>query len=101
MLRVGNLQRSIDFYTHILGMQLLRMSENTEYKYTLAFVGYGSNPDHAEQEQPLRRRERRASIPQPHPNPEIITTRTNTLRGVRYETSHRGVIVLHTYVFAS
>ena len=50
MLRVGNLQRSIDFYTQILGMQLLRMSENTEYKYTLAFVGYGSNPDHAELE---------------------------------------------------
>jgi len=50
MLRVGNLQRSIDFYTKVLGMQLLRTSENTEYKYTLAFVGYGSNPDHAEME---------------------------------------------------
>ena len=50
MLRVGNLQRSIDFYTQVLGMQLLRMSENAEYKYTLAFVGYGSNPDHAELE---------------------------------------------------
>lgn len=50
MLRVGNLQRSIDFYTRVLGMQLLRTSENTEYKYTLAFVGYGSNPDHAELE---------------------------------------------------
>ncbi|MEO8546367.1 MAG: lactoylglutathione lyase [Burkholderiaceae bacterium] len=50
MLRVGNLQRSIDFYTQVLGMQLLRTSENTEYKYTLAFVGYGSNPDHAELE---------------------------------------------------
>lgn len=50
MLRVGNLQRSIDFYTQILGMQLLRISENAEYKYTLAFVGYGSNPDHAELE---------------------------------------------------
>ncbi len=50
MLRVGNLQRSIDFYTKVLGMQLLRTSENTEYKYTLAFVGYGSNPDHAELE---------------------------------------------------
>jgi lactoylglutathione lyase len=48
MLRVGNLQRSIDFYTHILGMTLLRTSENPEYKYTLAFVGYGSNPEHAE-----------------------------------------------------
>ncbi|MDX5627114.1 MULTISPECIES: lactoylglutathione lyase [unclassified Brenneria] len=40
MLRVGNLQRSIDFYTNVLGMRLLRTSENTEYKYTLAFVGY-------------------------------------------------------------
>ena len=48
MLRVGNLQRSIDFYTQVLGMKLLRTSENTEYKYTLAFVGYGSNPEHAE-----------------------------------------------------
>ncbi|PIY29923.1 MAG: lactoylglutathione lyase [Comamonadaceae bacterium CG_4_9_14_3_um_filter_60_33] len=50
MLRVGNLQRSIDFYTNVLGMKLLRTSENPEYKYTLAFVGYGSNPDHAELE---------------------------------------------------
>ena len=50
MLRVGDLQRSIDFYTKVMGMQLLRTSENTEYKYTLAFVGYGSNPDHAELE---------------------------------------------------
>ena len=50
MLRVGNLQRSIDFYTRVLGMQLLRTSDNPEYKYTLAFVGYGSNPDHAELE---------------------------------------------------
>ncbi|WP_440863998.1 lactoylglutathione lyase [Symbiopectobacterium purcellii] len=40
MLRVGDLQRSIDFYTKVLGMRLLRTSENTEYKYTLAFVGY-------------------------------------------------------------
>ena len=48
MLRVGNLQRSIDFYTTVLGMKLLRTSENPEYKYSLAFVGYGNNPDHAE-----------------------------------------------------
>jgi lactoylglutathione lyase len=48
MLRVGDLQRSIDFYTKVLGMKLLRTSENTEYKYSLAFVGYGNNPDHAE-----------------------------------------------------
>ncbi len=50
MLRVGNLQRSIDFYTNVLGMTLLRTSENPEYKYTLAFVGYGKNPEHAELE---------------------------------------------------
>jgi lactoylglutathione lyase len=48
MLRVGNLQRSIDFYTKVLGMTLNRTSENPEYKYSLAFVGYGKNPDHAE-----------------------------------------------------
>lgn len=41
MLRVGDLDRSIAFYTDVLGMQLIRKSENTEYKYTLAFVGYG------------------------------------------------------------
>lgn len=50
MLRVGNLQRSIDFYTQVLGMKLLRTSENAAYNYTLAFVGYGTNPDHAELE---------------------------------------------------
>ena len=48
MLRVGNLQRAIDFYTQVLGMQLLRTSENTEYKYSLAFVGYEGNPAQAE-----------------------------------------------------
>ena len=52
MLRVGNLQRSIDFYTQVLGMTLLRTSENPQYKYTLAFLGYGSNPEHAELELP-------------------------------------------------
>jgi lactoylglutathione lyase len=50
MLRVGNLERSIEFYTKVLGMTLIRRSENPEYKYSLAFVGYGSNPDHAELE---------------------------------------------------
>ena len=50
MLRVGDLERSIDFYTKVLGMKLLRTSENPEYKYKLAFLGYGSNPDHAELE---------------------------------------------------
>jgi len=50
MLRVGDLQRSIDFYTRVMGMRLLRTSENPQYKYSLAFVGYGSNPEHAELE---------------------------------------------------
>ncbi len=48
MLRVGNLQRSIDFYTQVLGMTLLRTTSRPEQKYELAFVGYGSNPAHAE-----------------------------------------------------
>ena len=50
MLRVGDLQRSIDFYTHVMGMTLLRQSENPSQKYSLAFLGYGSNPEHAELE---------------------------------------------------
>jgi lactoylglutathione lyase len=50
MLRVGDLQRSIDFYTKVLGMKLLHTTDRPEQKYTLAFVGYGSNPDHAELE---------------------------------------------------
>jgi lactoylglutathione lyase len=50
MIRVGDLQRSIDFYTRVLGMTLLRTRDNPEYKYTLAFVGYGTNPEHAELE---------------------------------------------------
>ena len=50
MLRVGDLQRSIDFYTRLLGMKLLRTTERPEQRYSLAFVGYGSNPDHAELE---------------------------------------------------
>jgi lactoylglutathione lyase len=48
MLRVGDLQKSIDFYTQAMGMQLLRKTHRPEQNYDLAFVGYGSNPDHAE-----------------------------------------------------
>ena len=47
MLRVGDLQRSIDFYTHILGMTLLRTRDNPEFKYTLAFVGYADESEQA------------------------------------------------------
>ncbi|HEY5801113.1 MAG TPA: lactoylglutathione lyase [Burkholderiaceae bacterium] len=50
MLRVGDLPRSIAFYTEVLGMRLLRERDNPEYKYKLAFLGYGSNPEHAELE---------------------------------------------------
>ena len=48
MLRVGDLQRSVDFYTRVMGMKLLRTTDRPEHKYSLAFVGYGTNPDHAE-----------------------------------------------------
>ena len=41
MLRVGNLKESLDFYTEILGMQLLRQQEYPEGEFTLAFLGYG------------------------------------------------------------
>jgi len=41
MIRVGNLQRSIDFYTQILGMKLLRQKDYPDGQFTLAFVGYG------------------------------------------------------------
>lgn len=46
MLRVGNLERSIKFYTEMLGMTLLRQSDNSEYQYTLAFIGYGDESQH-------------------------------------------------------
>lgn len=48
MLRVGDLQRSIEFYTGVLGMRLLRTTERPDQGYSLAFVGYATNPDQAE-----------------------------------------------------
>ncbi|MDO3387110.1 lactoylglutathione lyase [Gilvimarinus sp. SDUM040013] len=45
MLRVGDLDRSLDFYTRILGMKLLRKHDVPEGKFTLAFVGYGDESD--------------------------------------------------------
>ena len=48
MLRVGNLQRSIDFYTQVLGMKLLRTTQRPDQGYDLAFVGYAANPEQAE-----------------------------------------------------
>ncbi|ABN73289.1 glyoxalase I [Actinobacillus pleuropneumoniae] len=47
MLRVGDLDRSIKFYTEVLGMRLLRTSENPQYKYSLAFVGYADESESA------------------------------------------------------
>ena len=40
MLRVGNLERSVKFYTEVLGMKLLRTTDRPDQKYSLAFVGY-------------------------------------------------------------
>lgn len=47
MIRVGNLQRSIDFYTSVLGMRLLRQKDYPDGKFTLAFVGYGLESEQA------------------------------------------------------
>ncbi|HEX4881494.1 MAG TPA: lactoylglutathione lyase [Porticoccaceae bacterium] len=47
MLRVGDLDRSIHFYTELLGMKLLRRMDFPGGRFTLAFVGYGSEQDHA------------------------------------------------------
>lgn len=46
MIRVGDLDRSIDFYTRLLGMKLLRRQDYPDGKFTLAFVGYGDEADH-------------------------------------------------------
>lgn len=45
MLRVGDLDRSIAFYTEIMGMKLLRRQDYPDGKFTLAFVGYGDEAD--------------------------------------------------------
>lgn len=47
MLRVGDLERSIRFYTDVLGMRLLRRKDYPEGKFTLAFVGYGEESEHS------------------------------------------------------
>ena len=47
MLRVGDLERSLRFYTEVLGMRLLRRKDYPDGKFTLAFVGYGEESDTA------------------------------------------------------
>ena len=47
MLRVGDLERSIDFYTNVLGMRVLRRTDRPDQRYTLAFVGYGDERENA------------------------------------------------------
>ena len=46
MIRVGDLERSLDFYTRLLGMKLLRRQDYPDGRFTLAFVGYGGESDH-------------------------------------------------------
>ncbi|WP_416190944.1 lactoylglutathione lyase [Neisseria sp. CCUG12390] len=46
MLRIGNLEKSLDFYQNVLGMKLLRQHDYPEGKFSLAFVGYGEETDH-------------------------------------------------------
>ncbi len=46
MLRVGNLDKSIAFYTQVLGMELLRQKDYPKGKFTLAFLGYGPEAEH-------------------------------------------------------
>lgn len=47
MIRVGDLERSIQFYTEVLGMRLLRCNDYPEGRFTLAFVGYGAEDEQA------------------------------------------------------
>lgn len=50
MLRVGDLKRSIDFYTNVIGMELLRTTDRPEQEYSLAFVGFGGGNKNGEAE---------------------------------------------------
>lgn len=47
MLRVGDLKRSLDFYTNVIGMRILRQKDYPDGRFTLAFVGYGSEDQEA------------------------------------------------------
>lgn len=44
MIRVGDLDKSVEFYTKVMGMQVIRTSENPEYKYSIVFLGYADDP---------------------------------------------------------
>lgn len=46
MLRVGDLKRSVDFYTQVLGMKVLRQSDYPDGRFTLCFIGYGDEANH-------------------------------------------------------
>jgi lactoylglutathione lyase len=48
MLRVGDLERSLRFYTEVMGMSLISRKDYPDGKFTLAFIGYGRNPEQAE-----------------------------------------------------
>ena len=54
MLRVGDLARSVDFYTNVLGMRVLRTTDRPDQKYSLAFVGYGDEREQAAREKGLQ-----------------------------------------------
>ena len=45
MLRVGDLQRSVDFYSHVLGMRVLRQKDYPDGRFTLCFIGYGDEEE--------------------------------------------------------
>ena len=47
MLRVGNMERSVKFYTEVMGMKVLRTTDRPDQKYSLAFVGYGAESEQA------------------------------------------------------
>ena len=47
MLRVGNMPRSVDFYTKVIGMKVLRTNDRPDQKYSLTFVGFGDEHDEA------------------------------------------------------
>ena len=76
MLRVGDLQRSIDFYTRVMGMRCCARPSGPEQKYSLAFVGYGTQPRARRDRAHLqpRRRARTSSAPPTATSPSACPT---------------------------